>query len=102
MPILLEDGAKIKAFDPVGKKVYERISYKQITYCNSIEETLDKANICFIFTDWDCIKNMDIQLFERLMKTPIILDGRNCFDIEKIKQYKVIYESIGREIINNV
>lgn len=102
LPILLEDGAKIKAFDPVGEKVYERISYKQITYCNSIEETLDKANICFIFTDWDCIKNMDIQLFERLMKTPIILDGRNCFDIEKIKQYKVIYESIGREIINNV
>ena len=99
--ILLEDGANIKVFDPVGEKVYKNINFEKITYCNSIEDTLNGADICFIFTEWNCIKNMNIQLFERNMKKPIILDGRNCFDIEKIKQYKVIYESIGREIVNN-
>ena len=99
--ILLEDGANIKVFDPVGEKVYKNINFEKITYCNSIEDTLNGTDICFIFTEWNCIKNMNIQLFERNMKKPIILDGRNCFDIEKIKQYKVIYESIGREIVNN-
>ena len=99
--ILLEDGANIKVFDPVGEKVYKNINFEKITYCNSIEDALNGADICFIFTEWNCIKNMNIQLFERNMKKPIILDGRNCFDIEKIKQYKVIYESIGREIVNN-
>ena len=99
--ILLEDGANIKVFDPVGEKVYKNINFEKITYCNSIEDTLNGADICFIFTEWNCIKNMNIQLFEKNMKKPIILDGRNCFDIEKIKKYKVIYESIGREIVNN-
>ena len=99
--ILLEDGANIKVFDPVGEKVYKNINFEKITYCNSIEDTLNGTDICFIFTEWNCIKNMNIQLFERNMKKPIILDGRNCFDIEKIKKYKVIYESIGREIVNN-
>lgn len=99
--ILLEDGANIKVFDPVGEKVYKNINFEKITYCNSIEDTLNGADICFIFTEWNCIKNMNIQLFETNMKKPIILDGRNCFDIEKIKKYKVIYESIGREIVNN-
>ena len=99
--ILLEDGADIKVFDPIGEKVYKNINFEKITYCNSIEDTLNGTDICFIFTEWNCIKNMNIQLFERNMKKPIILDGRNCFDIEKIKKYKVIYESIGREIVNN-
>ena len=36
------------------------------------------------------------------MKKPIVLDGRNCFDLEKINQYKIIYESIGRKKINNI
>ena len=99
--ILLEDGANIKVFDPVGEKVYKNINFEKITYCNSIEDTLNGTDICFIFTEWNCIKNMNIQLFEKNMKKPIILDGRNCFDIEKIKKYKVIYESIGREIVNN-
>lgn len=99
--ILLEDGANIKVFDPVGEKVYKNINFEKITYCNSIEDTLNGTDICFIFTEWNCIKNMNIQLFETNMKKPIILDGRNCFDIEKIKQYKIIYESIGREIVNN-
>ena len=99
--ILLEDGANIKVFDPVGEKVYKNINFEKITYCNSIEDTLNGTDICFIFTEWNCIKNMNIQLFETNMKKPIILDGRNCFDIEKIKKYKVIYESIGREIVNN-
>ena len=101
MPILIDDGAKIKAYDPVAENNYKKIYPTEIKYCNSVEETLKDADICFIFTEWDFVKNIDISLFEKLMKKPIILDGRNCFDINEIKNKKVIYESIGRKCINN-
>ena len=36
------------------------------------------------------------------MKNPIILDGRNCYDLSCVKNEKIIYDSIGRETINNL
>lgn len=65
----------------------------------TIEETLKNTDLCFIFTDWDIIKTMDIKLFKKLMKTPIVINGRNCFEINKIPN-GMVYESIGRKIIN--
>lgn len=102
IPILLEDGANIKAYDPIGEGNYKKIYPNEIEYCNSIEETLKNADICFIFTEWDFIKNIDVSLFEKLMKKSIVIDGRNCFNLNDIKNKKVIYESIGRKIINNI
>ena len=101
MPILLDDGAKVKAYDPVAESNYKKIYPTEIEYCKSVEDTLKDADICFIFTEWDFVKNMDIDLFEKLMKKPIILDGRNCFDTNEFKNKKVIYESIGRKCVNN-
>ena len=101
IPILLDDGAKIKAYDPVAENNYKKIYSTEIEYCKSVEETLKDADICFIFTEWDFVKKMDINLFEKLMKKPIVLDGRNCFDLNKVKSKKIIYESIGRKCINN-
>lgn len=99
IPILLEEGAVIKAYDPIGETNFKKIYPNSITYCKSINEALKDSQICFIFTDWDVIKNMDINLFQKLMKKPIVLDGRNCFKIKEVKKYNIIYESIGREKI---
>ena len=102
IPILLEDGANIKAYDPVGENNFKKIYPTEISYCSSMEETLKDADICFIFTEWEIIKNMDVNQFVKLMRRPIIIDGRNCFDVEKMNKYKLIYESIGRKNINNI
>ena len=103
IPIILDDGAaNVKAYDPVAENNYKKIYPTEITYCKSVEETLENADICFIFTEWDFVKNMDLNVFEKMMRKPIILDGRNCFDLEKLKDKKVIYESIGRRCINNL
>jgi UDPglucose 6-dehydrogenase len=100
IPILLEDGANIKAWDPVGVENYRKIYPNEITYCNTIEETIKDADICFIFTEWPDIVNFDISKFSKLMKNPIVLDGRNCYSIEKVKKENFIYESIGRNTIS--
>ena len=97
--ILLEEGAIIKAYDPIGETNYKKIYPKEITYCKTINETLENTEICFIFTEWEFVKNIDINIFEKLMKKPIILDGRNCLNITEIQKHKIIYESIGRKAI---
>ena len=102
IPILLDDGAKIKVYDPVAEDNYKKIYPTEIEYCKSIENTLKDADICFIFTEWDFVKKMDTSLFRKLMNKPIVLDGRNCFDLNKIRNEKIIYESIGRKLINNI
>lgn len=99
IPILLEDGANIKAWDPVGMNNFKKIHGVSISYCNSIDEALLDADICFIFTEWEEIKNLEPKKFKRLMKNPIVLDGRNCFNIDNFKNSHVIYESIGRKPI---
>ena len=100
IPILLDDGANIKAYDPIGEKNFRKFYPTEITYCNSVEETLQDADLCFIFTEWDFVKNLDVEKYEKLMKKPIVIDGRNCYNLDVMKHTNVIYESIGRKIIN--
>ena len=65
IPILLEDGAKVKAWDPVGVANYKKYYPTEIEYCKTIDKALEDADICFIFTEWPDVKNMDVALFER-------------------------------------
>lgn len=102
IPILLDEGANIKAYDPVGERNFKKIYPNEIAYYNSVEETLKDADICFIFTEWDEIKNIGLNKYNELMRTPIVLDGRNCYNLNEVKKEKMIYESIGRKIINNM
>lgn len=102
IPILLEDGAYIKAWDPVGIENYKKIYPNEIKYCDTIEEALKDADICFIFTEWPEIINLDLTLYTKLMKNPLVIDGRNCYNLEKVKAAGIIYESIGRSTINGL
>jgi UDPglucose 6-dehydrogenase len=99
IPILLEDGARVKAYDPIGMDNFKKIYPNEIEYCNSIEETLEDADICFILTEWTEIALMDVSKFSFYMRNPIVLDGRNCFSLEAVEGKNFIYESIGRKVI---
>ena len=99
IPVFLEDGAIVKAWDPVGVGNFKKKCDGDISYCESIEETLQDADICFIFTEWPQVKELDPHIFAACMKHPIILDGRNCYELERMEQAGVIYESIGRRAV---
>ena len=100
IPILVEEGANIKVYDPIGEKNFKKIYPNEITYCKNIEDTLKDADICFIFTEWDFVKNLDIVLYEKLMRKAIVIDGRNCYNLDEMKKTKIIYDSIGRKTVN--
>ena len=94
---LLDEGAEIVAFDPVGEENFKKKFNLPIEYVKSPKEALKNADVAFIFTEWKEIKNLDLQYYEKLMKTPIIFDGRNCYDINLVKDHNIDYYSVGRK-----
>lgn len=102
IPLMLEDGANIKAWDPVGVDNFKKIYPDEVTYCETIEDTIKDADVCFIFTEWDDVKDFDLTKYSQLMKNPIVLDGRNCYDLISAKKARMIYDSIGRETVNSL
>lgn len=102
IPLLLDRGAEIYAYDPVGRnnfeKVYPEGKCRQgaIHYVENIEDALREANVCFVFTEWKDIKAIKAETFKNLMRTPLIYDGRNIYNVKDMKINGVEYYSMGR------
>ncbi len=100
--LLLEQGADVVAFDPVAaenfKKKYPegKIERGTISYVDTAQEALKHANICFVFTEWKQIRELTPSVFKENMKTPLVYDGRNVYDVLEMKDAGVEYYSIGR------
>ena len=92
--ILLEEGANITAYDPVGIENYKKIYPTQINYVDDPKCALKNADVCFIFTEWDEIKSLNKFDYIENMNNPIIYDGRNIYNLEDMKCLE--YYSIGR------
>lgn len=103
VPLLLEQGADIYAYDPVGAFNFSRVYPEgkngkgSITYANNAEEALESANVCFIFTEWGEIKAVAPEMYKKLMRTPLVYDGRNIYPVEDMREVGVEYHSIGRK-----
>lgn len=103
IPYLLENGADIYAYDPVGmpncKKLYPegKNGKGNITYVDTAETALVDANICFILTEWGAIKAVPPENYRKLMKTPLVYDGRNIYTVKDMTDAGVEYASIGRK-----
>lgn len=102
IPLLLGQGADIYAYDPVGTANFKR-KYPEgkngcgrITYVDSPETALKDANVCFLFTEWKEIKSVEPGVYKKIMRTPLIYDGRNIYAVKDMKEAGVEYYSIGR------
>ncbi|HQO10720.1 MAG TPA: UDP-glucose/GDP-mannose dehydrogenase family protein [Clostridiales bacterium] len=102
VPLLLEQGADIYAYDPVGidnfKNLYPegKNGKGTIYYVSKPEDALKGANVCFIITEWDEIKKMKPSDFKKLMRTPLVYDGRNIYSKNEMLKAEVEYHSVGR------
>lgn len=101
--LLLDAGVHVRAYDPISIESFKKkISYKvendgttgTIEYFNSIDEAITGADAALIMTEWPEIKNYEVNNYKKLMKTPRVYDGRNCYSLDKTKD--IIYKSIGR------
>ncbi|TKC19193.1 UDP-glucose dehydrogenase family protein [Robertmurraya kyonggiensis] len=99
---LLEEGVSITAYDPVAIEKAKSVLPSEVHFTKDIVEALYLADMAFIITDWDEIKRLPLSVYENMMRTPVIYDGRNCYSIEAVKQHRVEYHSIGRKSVKNL
>ncbi len=93
---LLEKGAKIKAYDP---KAYDNAKLHfgdRILYMGSSYDALEDADAMVLLTEWNEFRRPDFEKIKKLLKTPLIFDGRNQYDVERLKKMGFEYISIGR------
>ncbi|WP_294555989.1 UDP-glucose/GDP-mannose dehydrogenase family protein [uncultured Mailhella sp.] len=96
IPLLLEAGADVYAYDPAGIPHFRKKYPSEVTYCASVKEALTDADACFIFTEWPEIASLEPGMFKSWMKNALVFDGRNIWKPEKMAESGVEYYSIGR------
>ena len=93
---LLDRGADIFAFDPVGVENAKKLFGDKIVYTKTAKEALKDARLCLIMTEWKEIKELTPNDFKESMSDMLVYDGRNCYLPENMKNAGIEYHSIGR------
>lgn len=97
---LLAAGAEIVAFDPEAMGNVKAILGDKIKYAEDQYEALEGADALLIATEWSVFRNPDYDKMEEKLKTKVVFDGRNLFDLQKMIDLGYYYNSIGRKIIS--
>ncbi|QWI72971.1 UDP-glucose/GDP-mannose dehydrogenase family protein (plasmid) [Bacillus mycoides] len=92
-------GAHIVVYDPISIEHAKQILPGEVEYATSIEEAVQNTDATIIVTEREEVKTFPVQKYTELMKHPIIFDGRNCYELEYVKQFEIDYYSIGRPAI---
>ncbi|MGH6629749.1 MAG: UDP binding domain-containing protein, partial [Burkholderiales bacterium] len=95
---LLADGARVRAYDPeAGDEARRRYRRKRaVTICDSGEAAARGADALVIVTEWNEFRSPDFPQLKRLLKAPVIFDGRNLYDPELLAGYGFDYFPVGR------
>ncbi|HEX5108403.1 MAG TPA: UDP-glucose/GDP-mannose dehydrogenase family protein [Vicinamibacterales bacterium] len=93
---LLAAGANVLAYDPEAVKVAKGIFGDRITYSGSNYDAVKGADGLGIVTEWNEFRRPDFARLKKLMRSPVIFDGRNLFTPDQMKQHGFTYYSIGR------
>jgi len=93
---LLEKGAKVQVYDPEAHKVAQGIFGSKVTYAKESYDALKGADALAIVTEWQKFREPDFARMRKLMKSPVIFDGRNIYQPQQMKAHGFTYHSIGR------
>ena len=93
---ILEAGASVQTYDPEAMVVAKRIFGSKITYAENSYAALTGADALVIVTEWNEFREPDYVRMRKLLRSPIIFDGRNLYNPEQIRGQGFTYISIGR------
>jgi UDPglucose 6-dehydrogenase len=96
---LLSEGATISAFDPEAMKNVKELLGDKITFAENQYDALQRADALLIATEWNEFRTPDFLKIVKSLKSKVIFDGRNLFDLEAISELGFHYESIGRSAV---
>lgn len=94
---LLKMGASVKAFDPVSNERCKALHPNlEIGYCESIEELATDADALVLVTEWDQFKKLEWKKLAKVMRWPLVIDGRNVLHEDDIVAAGMTYRGVGR------
>ena len=99
IPELIKKNCFLKLFDPEGMKeakiIFKKF-HKKIEWCNDSYDACDKADALVILTEWNQFRALDLKKIKKLLNQPIIIDFRNIYNPEEVKNMGFKYYSLGR------
>jgi UDPglucose 6-dehydrogenase len=93
---LLTRGATVKAYDPEASQTARRLFDSRIELCDKSYDALAGADALAIVTEWNEFREPDFDKMRRLLKSPVVFDGRNIYSPEHMRALGFTYFSIGR------
>jgi UDPglucose 6-dehydrogenase len=93
---LLDAGAIVRVYDPEAMKVAARMFGSRVTFVKRSYDALMGAEALALVTEWNEFRRPDFAKMRKLMRTPVVFDGRNIYSPEQMKADGFTYYSIGR------
>jgi UDPglucose 6-dehydrogenase len=94
---LKSHGVKVRAFDPVATERAKALpEFKGVHFAKDEYDAIKGADALAIVTEWPRFKDLDLRRIKHLMRTAVLLDGRNIFDPEKARALGFDYAGVGR------
>ncbi|MEW4566693.1 UDP-glucose/GDP-mannose dehydrogenase family protein [Tautonia sp. JC769] len=93
---MLAAGASVRAHDPEAMPNVGEIYGDRVTFCDRPYDCLNQADALAIVTEWNEFRNPDFDTMRRLLRTPVVFDGRNLYEPERMTEQGFTYFGIGR------
>ncbi|OGK94996.1 MAG: UDP-glucose 6-dehydrogenase [Candidatus Rokubacteria bacterium RIFCSPHIGHO2_12_FULL_73_22] len=94
---LLELGASVRAYDPVASVNARTVLPAAVVYCDSPYDAAAEADAVALVTEWNEFKFLNLERLRAAMRRPIVFDGRNLWEPERMRRLGFEYHSIGRK-----
>lgn len=98
--LLLQEGATVKAYDPVAMPRVQAI-YPTVIYCRNPYEVAEAADALALITEWNEFRQLNFERIRDLMHQPNLFDGRNLYDPQRMRKLGFYYYGIGRAAENS-
>ena len=94
--LLTKAGATVKVYDPVAMEECRRRVGDKVLYAQDMYDAIIDADALLLLTEWKQFRLPSWKVLLRVMKAPLILDGRNIYDAQELEEMGFTYECIGR------
>jgi len=93
---LINNGARIVAYDPIAMENAKTVLSKQVMYAQSAYEASRGADAVAVITEWNEFRQIDVVRLAKELKERVLFDGRNIYDPQSMKDLGFIYYGVGR------
>ena len=93
--LLTEAGAEVKVYDPVAMEAFRHVMGDRVSYASDMYDAVVDADALLLVTEWKEFRIPSLEILKRVMRSPVIFDGRNIYDRHDFAENGIVYHYIG-------